>query len=196
MNKPNRKHHPGPTRREPRVAFSPALVACRWPKSHIRDAVIALFYQDRDQLVEDYHRVGAWKRFPGLAALVPTAHLERSPGKPGIPYLDFGWRRYLPKETKPRFQELSQERIAVQVAHGGKNRGSVINGLSRADDLFVVFSLVPSFEDKDALVRRAKELFRDQLVPFGDTEPIPLRGLTVFGRFVPTRLWRAQPMTN
>ena len=183
------------TRRQPRIPFSPAIAVCKWPGCHDRDATIALVYDDQDRLVNDYDRVAQWKRLPGLAALVPTAHLERPPGRSGTPYVDFGWRRYLLKSAERRFEELPEERIAVQVAGGGKNRGSVIKALGRTEELFLVFSQVASLSDTDELDRQIKNLFLDRLVPFGDTEPIPLRGLTVFGRFVPTRLWR-QPMTN
>lgn len=184
------------TRREPTVTFSRAITVCRWPRRHSGDATIALIYDDRDRLHDDYDRVAQWKRLPGLAALVPTAHLERSPGRPGLPYVDFGWRRYLSKGAKRRFEELPVERIAVQVAAGGKNRGSVIKALGRTEELFVVFSQVVSLSDTDELDRQVKNLFSDRLVAFGDTEPISLRGLTIFGRFVPTRNWKEIRMRN
>lgn len=184
------------TRRQPRVPFSPALALCKWQVHADRDAVIAVLYKNHEQLSKDYARVGQWQYRAGASARIRSAYLERAPGRRGVYFFDIGWRQYFPPEAGRRFEELKGERITVPVVLGGCNRAAAIKRLDEIDEMFIVFAMMSNFEDTEELDALARQLYRGQFVPFGDTEPIPIRGLTVFGRFIPTRSWRQQPMTK
>lgn len=183
-------------RRQPRVPFSAAFALCKWRVNNDRDAVIAVLYNNQEELTKDYARVGQWQYRPGASARIRNAYLERAPGRRGVHFFDVGWRQYFSPGADRRFEELKEERITVPVVLGGCNRAAVIKRLHEIDEMFIIFSTISSFEDSDELHALARQLYRGQLVSFGDTEPIQIRGLAVFGRFIPTGSWREQPMTS
>lgn len=174
-------------RREPLVPFSPAVGIAKWPIRWDRTAVIALVYDDRERLAADYERTGLWRRVNGVSALVHSAYLEKSP-KTGecadCSYIDFGWRRYATRGRRS-YAERPEERITVPMLFGTSNRPKVLGLLTGTEEMAVIFTLVSSLEDPAAFKNVHARLQRGGFPTADGTVLIPIKGVTVFGRFRP-----------
>lgn len=172
------------TLRNPRVPFSEAIALLKKPGEFNRTAVIALVYRDRGHLQHDYDRTAKWRRVAGATGVVHSTYLEKPTATREDDcraYLDFGWRRYQGSRV---YEERLEDRITVPML-GGSNRRSVIAMLERTDDMAIIFSLVPTFEDVAAMTRLSSLLSRGGFPTADGTVATPIKGLTIFGRFRP-----------
>lgn len=184
------------TRRHPRVPFSPAFALLKGPASLDKTAVIALVFQDREELNRAYNRTGVWRRHDSVSACVRSAHLEKTPNSGrsrGQAYIDIGWRQYRDRRDQQPYEERIEERLTVPI-QGGSNRPAVLAVLAQAEEMAVIFSIVPQFEDLHALDNLKARLRRGEFPTADGTVLIPIKGLTVFGRFHPVGRFRASTL--
>ncbi|MEZ6070947.1 MAG: hypothetical protein R3C10_11900 [Pirellulales bacterium] len=174
------------TRSEHAGAWAEAIAMIRGPVKFDRVTVVAFAYANRAQLDHDYGRSAEYPTVCGSETVTPTAHLGKTAA--GQAFVDFGWRRHLPITTATKsirsYYESPTERIRVPVGWGGNNRPTVMKQLASSTELWVVFCLLDSFEpaELEGLWRR---FGRGVMATGSGKYPIELKGLGVFGKFVP-----------
>ena len=173
-------------RTEPNGPWSEAVAVIRGPVGADYTMIVGLLYANSGLLDRDYDCAAEYPAVAGSATIIPTVHLEKTAA--GQAFVDFGWRRQLPtaraNKSTTSYYESPSERIRVPVGRGGTNRVSVMKQLANSTELWIAFCLLGSFEPKEleGLWRR----FQGGVMATGSGRcPIPLKGLGVFGKFVP-----------
>jgi hypothetical protein len=175
------------SRRIPPGNLSAGWALIKWARARDQYTTIALLYSDEQAVLADHKRSAQWHKLSGLRAMSPSARLEKTPS--GAPYLDFGWRCYPSgaNSSGERFGafEGRADRIRIPIAFGGSNRGAAIRRVRRSREIWVLFSLLDSF-DMPHLKEAIERLRQNELTSGLGLPPVLLPGLRIFDRFIPT----------
>lgn len=170
----------GQTRRFPQKPFSTGIAIVRSPHHDGDGLDVALLYDDPVALQTDFSMVSRWRRVRGLTALSRELAFEKTPH--GQAYLELTWRSEVPSMSGRRATaSINDDGIAVRIAAGGQNRGTLIRSVARSTDLFVLFHLLPD-STTTALRRAIVDFGQRQLPAACNTVPLQLSRVRIFGR--------------
>jgi len=176
-------------RNDPKIPLSDALAFISWPRPDASaEATIAFLYWNQEFLQRDYERAVSWKLLPQSQRLVCSLYLHKA--RDGLTWFDFGRRIYRCRRpcggnaNSRRIPiEPPQQRIAVPIWEGGKNRRKVARRMRNLTRLSVIFATYDG-ADPRGLERALNYLSADCLGAAPGTEPISLSGISVLGRLI------------
>ena len=179
-------------RNNPHTKWSHGIGVFAWPKPNSsQEATLGLFYDNIEELQRDYQRTTRWQTEPCVRRSVSTLYLEKTTC--GHAWLNIGARHYLKKrayrgksKTDPKYYEPLDQRIAVPIHHGGKNRRQIANRTKGCTYLWLLFSNYDR-DDPNALTNAVGRLRSGCPSAALGTQPILLSGLSTLSKFHPTQ---------